>query len=200
MLLLIINNSVNNSINNLHQQFDVNVWAGTIGDLIGSVFLDERLIVLTFNFLNNQWTIGRSFIWCRMWFMHDALPYFSRITRWSFLNERFPNKWIDRAEPIVWSARSLDLNPLDFYFWDHLKTIVYSTPIVSVEILTISTTKLSTNPTNIWNFWKIEILWVTTLAYKPKMTISSIFWMVEWTGTLLKYKNDYNSQDRTYIY
>ncbi|EFN72370.1 hypothetical protein EAG_16088, partial [Camponotus floridanus] len=32
-------------------------------------------------------------------------------------------------------ARSSDLNPLDFYLWGHLKTIVYSAPIASVEVL-----------------------------------------------------------------
>lgn len=38
-----------------------------------------------------------------------------------------------RPGSIAWPVRSPDLNPLDFYLWDHLKTIVYSTPIASVE-------------------------------------------------------------------
>jgi len=70
----------------------------------------------------------------RMWFMHGAPPHFSRVAR-HFLDERFPQKWIGRGGPIAWPARSPDLNPLDFYLWGHLKTIVYSTPIASVEVL-----------------------------------------------------------------
>ena len=47
------------------------------------------------------------------------------------LNQHFANKWIDRGGPIAWPARSLDLNPLDFHLWGHLKSIVYA----MIEIL-----------------------------------------------------------------
>ncbi|EFN62496.1 hypothetical protein EAG_04671, partial [Camponotus floridanus] len=59
---------------------------------------------------------------------------FSRETR-RYLDERFPGRGIDRACPITWSARSPDLNPLDYYLWGHIKSIVYKTSIDNIEIL-----------------------------------------------------------------
>lgn len=37
--------------------------------------------------------------------------------------------------PIPWPARCPDLTPVDFYVWGHMKSLVYATPIPSVEIL-----------------------------------------------------------------
>jgi hypothetical protein len=51
-----------------------------------------------------------------------------------FLNNNYTNRWIGRRGPIAWPARSPDLNPLDFYLWGHLKTIVY---LAAVEVLRI---------------------------------------------------------------
>ena len=67
--------------------------------------------------------------------MQDGAPaYFSRITR-EFLNNNYTNRWIGRRGPIAWPARSPDLNPLNFYLWGHLKTIVYDIPVATVEVL-----------------------------------------------------------------
>ena len=67
--------------------------------------------------------------------MHDgALPHFALAAR-AILHQRFPNKWIGRQGPTQWPARFPDLNPFDFYLWGHLKAIVYSTPILNLEIL-----------------------------------------------------------------
>ena len=61
--------------------------------------------------------------------MQDGAPaHFSRVAR-EFLNNNYTNRWIGRRGPIAWPARSPDLNPLDFYLWGHLKTIVYDTPM-----------------------------------------------------------------------
>jgi hypothetical protein len=30
---------------------------------------------------------------------------------------------------VSWPPRSPDLNPLDFYLWGHLKSLVYATPV-----------------------------------------------------------------------
>jgi hypothetical protein len=60
--------------------------------------------------------------------MHDGVPlHFSLVLR-AFLNDRFPRQWIGRGGPTEWPARSPDLNPLDFYMWGHLKSVVYTTP------------------------------------------------------------------------
>jgi hypothetical protein len=44
---------------------------------------------------------------------------------------------IDRNGPVLWPARSLDLNHCDFFLWGHLRQIVYETPVNTVEELTV---------------------------------------------------------------
>ncbi|KAJ4438562.1 hypothetical protein ANN_14509 [Periplaneta americana] len=49
--------------------------------------------------------------------------------------ERYPDRWIGRGGPIVWPPRSPDLNPIDFYLWGHLKSLMYSSPVPDMESL-----------------------------------------------------------------
>lgn len=129
-------------IQSRHQhQFSINVWAGIIGDfLIGPFVLPGRLNGQNYrNFLENDLPnmledVPLNFR-ARIWFMHDGAPaHFSLIAR-EFLNEAYPGRWIGRAGPIAWPARSPDLNPLDFFVWGHLKSMVYSTPVQDIEDL-----------------------------------------------------------------
>ena len=48
----------------------------------------------------------------RIWHLHDgAPPYFATpVTEW--LNNYFPNQWVDRSDPVAWPLLSLD--PCDF--------------------------------------------------------------------------------------
>jgi len=63
----------------------------------------------------------------QMYFLHDgAPPHYTRRVR-EFLNVFFPNRWLGRGGPIPWPPRSPDLTPLDYYFWGHMKTLVYET-------------------------------------------------------------------------
>ncbi|GFW63652.1 uncharacterized protein TNCV_4329401 [Trichonephila clavipes] len=64
-----------------------------------------------------------------------ALPHWGLTVRES-LNNSFPQRWIGRDGPIPWSPRSLDLTPLDFFFWGYVKDTVYGTQVNSVEELT----------------------------------------------------------------
>jgi hypothetical protein len=71
-----------------------------------------------------------------MWFQHDgAAAYFSAQTQ-QHLNTQFPDRWLGRGGPELWPARLPDLNPLDFFLWEHLKEIVYRDPPTDVEDLT----------------------------------------------------------------
>lgn len=57
-------------------------------------------------------------------FQHDGAPaHYSRRVR-EILDARFPDKWIGRGGPIVWPARSPDLNVLDYFLWGYVKASV----------------------------------------------------------------------------
>ena len=49
------------------------------------------------------------------------------------LNRQLPGKWIARGGPIAWPARSPDVTPLDFFFWDYVKDCVFSNPLKDIE-------------------------------------------------------------------
>ncbi|KAJ4439464.1 hypothetical protein ANN_07588 [Periplaneta americana] len=125
-----------------HQvRFSLNMWAGVIGDrLVGPHVLVNRLTGQAYtNFLENTIPhvledtplINRQHIH----FLHDGSPaHFSRMDH-RYLDRRFPDRWIGRGGPIAWPPRSPDLNPLDFYLWGHLKSLVYSSPVPDLESL-----------------------------------------------------------------
>jgi hypothetical protein len=70
-----------------------------------------------------------------VWFMHDGEPpYFLGIVR-QHLNQTFGEQWIGRGGPVNWTVRSPDLNPMEFWLWGRLKTLVYLAPISDLEIL-----------------------------------------------------------------
>ncbi|KAJ4438126.1 hypothetical protein ANN_14065 [Periplaneta americana] len=125
-----------------HQvRFSLNMWAGIIGDrLVEPHVLVNRLTGQAYtNFLENTIPhvledtplINRQHIH----FLHDGAPaHFSRTAR-RYLDRRFPDRWIGRGGPIAWPPRSPDLNPLGFYLWGHLKSLVYSSPVPDLESL-----------------------------------------------------------------
>ena len=49
------------------------------------------------------------------------------------LNRQLPGKWIARCGPIAWPARSPDVTPLDFFFWDYVKDCDFSNPLKDIE-------------------------------------------------------------------
>jgi len=56
-------------------------------------------------------------------FKHDGShPHFSRQVR-DVLDTRYSDKWMDRG-PIIWPARSPNLNVLDYFIWSHIKDLV----------------------------------------------------------------------------
>lgn len=116
-------------------RFSVNVWCGIFGDtLLGPIVLPQRLngpAYLQFlettlpDLLEDIPLLTRA----HMWFMHDGAPPHIAVPVRNWLDTTFPRHWIGRSGPVRWPARSPDLNPLDFFVWGHLKTIVYRTEI-----------------------------------------------------------------------
>lgn len=125
-----------------HQQtFSCNIWAGIVGDyLIGPMFLPDRLNGQNYRyFLENDLPLLLENVPLeirhQLWFMHDGAPaHFSLLAR-EYLNNHYPNRWIGRGAPVAWPPRSPDCNPLDFFFWGHMKNLVYSTPIHTIAEL-----------------------------------------------------------------
>lgn len=123
------------------EQFSLNVWGGIIGDhLIGPFFLPGRLTGHSYrHFLQHELPLLLEdlplFLRNQMWYMHDGAPaHFSILAR-EYLNEVYENKWIGRGGPQPWPPRSPDLNSLDFFLWGHLKSLVYTTPVNTVDDL-----------------------------------------------------------------
>lgn len=67
--------------------------------------------------------------------MHDRVPSHFRIIVRDFLNATYANRWIGRGDPVPWPARSPDCNPLDFYLWGHVKSLVYTDSIPDIDTL-----------------------------------------------------------------
>lgn len=123
------------------RQFAINVWAGIVGThIIGPFRLPNRLTSVEYlNFLENDLPslleevpleIRRN-----MWYLHDGAPPHSTRQVTEFLNEYFLGRFIARFGDYTWPPRSPDLNPLDFFFWGHLKQLVYSRPVETEEEL-----------------------------------------------------------------
>ncbi|GFW44067.1 uncharacterized protein TNCV_998321 [Trichonephila clavipes] len=67
-----------------------------------------------------------------VWFMHDDAPTYFSIALSSYFRATYPDCFIGRGGLFAWPPSSLDLNSLDF-FWDHLKSLAYETPIATGE-------------------------------------------------------------------
>ncbi|EZA54312.1 hypothetical protein X777_06134, partial [Ooceraea biroi] len=57
-----------------------------------------------------------------MFFQQDGAPPHAYRDVTTFINERFPGRWIAQHGPIIWPARFADLTPLDFFSLGSLKT------------------------------------------------------------------------------
>ena len=65
----------------------------------------------------------------RMWIQHDGAPHHFSVDVRKHLSAVFPGRWIGRGGPIPWPTRSPDLNPLHYFLWEYLKSLVFETPV-----------------------------------------------------------------------
>ncbi|CAK9821245.1 hypothetical protein ANTRET_LOCUS11 [Anthophora retusa] len=68
-----------------------------------------------------------------MYIQHDGAPAHYAVNVRAFLDTTFRDRWIGRCGPVLWPPRSPDMNPLDFFFWGHVKTTVYKQPVETRE-------------------------------------------------------------------
>lgn len=127
-----------------HQQrFSINVWAGIIVNdyIVGPTILPDRLNRFNYlaflrntlpDLLDNAGVPPE--VRQTMWLHHDGAPaHYALIVR-EYLNETFPGRWIGRGGPVLWPARTPDLNPLDFFMWGHLRDLMYDNgPLANEE-------------------------------------------------------------------
>ena len=124
------------SVTNFQRRFAVNIWCGVIGNrLITSFVFDNNLTGNTYvAFLRNELPgllEDIPLIRSQIYIQHDAAPpHYTRYVR-EYLNESFPNRWLGRGGPIAWPPRSLDLTPLHYYLWGHMKTLGYESKVDS---------------------------------------------------------------------
>jgi hypothetical protein len=115
-----------------HQQrFSINIWCGILGDtLVGPHILPPRLngqdyrhfleYILPTLLEDVPLATRRN-----MWFLHDGAPAHFSLEARDQLDAAYPLRWIGRGGPVAWPPRSPDLNPLDYFLWGHLKSLVY---------------------------------------------------------------------------
>jgi hypothetical protein len=51
------------------------------------------------------------------------------------LTRRYGQRWMGRGGPVTWPPRSSDLNPVDYCVWGHVKSLVYTSAVDTVEEL-----------------------------------------------------------------
>ena len=126
-----------------HHAFNpkIMVWCGIHNKtVVGPYFFDSRVDSNTYlqmleQFVDQYLHFLPPEVRSRMYFQHDgATPHFAKITR-DWLNTKFPGRWIGRGGPVEWPPRSPDLTPMDFFFWNCVKSKVYDPQPRSVEVL-----------------------------------------------------------------
>jgi hypothetical protein len=79
-----------------------------------------------------------SYSWKNTFVTYSIVIHFSRAVR-DVLNNTYHDPWIGRGGPTAWPPRLPDFNPLYFYLWGHLKTLVCAAPVDNEEALYHST-------------------------------------------------------------
>ena len=107
------------------------LWVGLIKDnIIGPFFFDSSVTGDVYvNLLKRSvWPALRALMGDEIdlvYFQQDgASAHYSKVAR-RWLDHTFKERWIGRAGPIPWPARSPDLSPLDFWLWGYLRDQVY---------------------------------------------------------------------------
>ena len=82
--------------------------------------------------------------------MHDGAPVYVIADIRNFLDDTYSQRWIGPGGPLTWHARSPDLNPLDFSFCVRMKSLLYQSPVDSIEGLAariiVAADKISATP------------------------------------------------------
>lgn len=120
----------------------VSVWCGLIGDRVLNPIIFEGCLTgpRYLNMLQEEIedrlddlpiATLRNLLW-----QQDGAPPHSVAQVTEYLNAKYV-QWIGKSGTIKWPPNSPDITPCDFFFWGHVKNIVYSTPCYSLDELHI---------------------------------------------------------------
>ncbi|XP_015594169.1 uncharacterized protein LOC107267241 [Cephus cinctus] len=132
------NSQASVAVHQHERRFSVNLWAGIINDrLIGPFEFEGKFTTekyrkfLQRNLLPLLRVCGLSEEnRRRIWLQHNA----TRNVR-EELNGMFPERWIGQGGPHHWPPRSSDLTPMNFFLWEHMKSVIYRTPVETLQEL-----------------------------------------------------------------
>jgi hypothetical protein len=121
-------------VNNFQRRFSVNVWCGILHNrLVGPIFIDGNLDQYKCNTILREGV--ENFLdvlplneFRRVIFQQDGATPHNAILNRELLRRRFGDSWIGTYGPIPWSARAVDITPMDTFFWGYFQDQVYAPP------------------------------------------------------------------------
>ena len=117
----------------------VTVWCGfTASRIVGPFFIRDTMDAARYLAMLEEdvWPVlSRWRNVDRLVFMQDGAPaHYSRVVR-NWLDRHFHQRWLGRAGPNEWPARSPDLTPCDFFLWGYVKEEVYKRQAQNIDEL-----------------------------------------------------------------
>ena len=112
----------------------VTVWGGLTGSKVfGPYFYEEEDTGKATTVTKERYITMLSEIFpedsdenvCSLVFMQDGAPAHTSRVAMDWLKRRFGDRLISNKADFIWPARSPDLNPMDFYFWGHMKQKIH---------------------------------------------------------------------------
>ncbi len=130
----------------LHSRDKLTVWIGLCGDntIFGPIFFDNNANWLVYHDMINTDIVPelhqsygtlRNRAIPRKWWVQDGATAHRRILVCDCLQQLFPNSVCGLSYNQVYTLRSPDLTPLDFYLWGYLKKKVFQTHPANLQDL-----------------------------------------------------------------
>lgn len=63
----------------------------------------------------------------------DGEPAHFAVDVRSYMDRKFPKKWIEGGGPVAWPSKFPELTPMEFFWWGYVKSEVYKTQPTTIE-------------------------------------------------------------------
>jgi len=103
------------------------VWCGMSSkEIIGPYFFNSYVTESSYLKMLKKYLLPQltclNYTLANTWFQQDGAPPHRTERVLAFLENAFEDRLMSHGCPIAWPPRSQDLTPLDYFFWDYLKT------------------------------------------------------------------------------